>query len=181
MKFLAWVVLLIGCAGVCAAGDLAGTLAVPHPDHALVYVEGVAGTFPATTVDMDQHNMIFEPYVVAVVKGGTVRFHNSDVVPHQVAGVGADQFNLGTISKGGAREYTFNKPGDVGIVCGLHPDMEAYVLVLENPYFARPDAGGNFRIAGLPPGDYVVKAWYDGKAKKQSVKILESGDAAVKF
>ncbi len=181
MKFLAWVVLLTGCASVCVAGDLAGTLAVPHPDHALVYVEGVAGTFPATTVDMDQHNMVFDPYVVAVVKGGTVRFHNSDVVPHQVAGVGADQFNLGTISKGGARDYTFNKPGDVGIVCGMHPDMEAHVLVLENPYFARPDAGGNFRISGLPPGDYVVKAWYDGKAKKQSVKILESGDAAVKF
>jgi hypothetical protein len=33
----------------------------------------------------------------------------------------------------------------------------------------------------VPPGDYVVKAWYAGKVKKQNIKVPASGSVSVTF
>jgi hypothetical protein len=69
----------------------------------------------------------------------------------------------------------------VSLLCNIHPEMEAHVLVLQNPYFVRPNGSGEFRLAGVPPGDYVIKAWYDRKVKKQNVKVPGSGSVTVDF
>ncbi len=163
------------------AGDIAGEIGVPKPDQAVVYVETAPGTFRGERVKIDQRNKVFIPYVLPVVKGSTVEFNNSDDLQHNVFGVGADEFNLGNWTKGIVREHTFDKPGEVSILCNVHPEMEAYVLVLQNPYFARPDGAGRFRISNVPAGDYVIKAWYRGKAKKQTVKVPATGSATVNF
>jgi hypothetical protein len=39
--------------------------------------------------------------------------------------------------------------------------MSAVVLVLDNPYFAVPDAEGRYSIPRLPPGDYTIIAWHE--------------------
>jgi plastocyanin len=168
-------------AGRSRAGDIVGALAVPKPDQAVVYVEKVAGTFPAGNAKMDQRGKVFIPYVLPVVQGTSVEFHNSDNLQHNVLGVGADKFNLGTYTQGMARSYAFNKLGEVAILCNVHPEMEAYVLVLQNSFFALLDGSGKFRIAGVPPGNYVIKAWYRGKTKQQNVKVPEKGDVTVSF
>lgn len=163
------------------AGDLVGRIGVAKPDQAVVYVETVPGTFLGDRAKMDQRNKEFTPYVLPIVQGTTVEFHNSDDLRHNVFGVGADEFNLGGWTKGVSREHTFNKPGEVAILCDVHPEMEAYVLVLQNPYFAQPDSSGNFRIANVPPGEYVVKAWYRGKTKKHTVRVLATGSVTIAF
>ena len=163
------------------AADIEGTLSVPKPDRAVVYVEGVAGTFAGAKAKIDQRNKVFYPYVLAVVKGTTVEFHNSDDLAHNVFGVGADEFNLGNWTKGIVHEHTFNTLGEVTILCNVHQEMEAYILVLQNPFFAQPDSGGKFRIANVPPGEYVVTAWYQGKVRKQKVKVPGVGNATVSF
>ncbi len=163
------------------AGDITGTLSVARPEHAVVYVEKVRGTFPAGHAEMDQKNKVFTPFVLAVVQGTTVEFHNSDNLQHNVFGVGADEFNLGTYGLGAKKGTRFEKPGEVDILCNVHPEMAAYILVLQNPYFARPDGGGKFSIANLPAGEYVVRAWYEGKSKKQSVTVPAKGDVSVGF
>jgi plastocyanin len=174
-------VALIGQAPWLRAGDVVGTVTVPKPDQLVVYVETVAGTFPAEHATMDQLKKVFVPYVLPVVKGSTVEFRNGDNLAHNVFGVGVDEFQLGTFTQGGVREHTFNKPGEVSILCNVHPEMEAHVLVLQNPYFARPDSNGKFQIPGVPPGDYVVKAWYAGKTKKQNVKVPATASVTVTF
>lgn len=176
-------VLVVFClpAGQLRAGDIVGALSVPKPDQAVVYVEKVPGTFHGGNAKMDQHSKLFIPYVLPVVQGTAVEFHNSDSLQHNVFGVGADKFNLGSYTQGMARSYTFNKLGEVAILCNIHPEMEAYILVLQNPYFAQLDASGNFRIANLPPGDYVVKAWYHSKTKQQNVKVPATGKVTVNF
>lgn len=163
------------------AGDIVGELSVGQPDQAVVYVEKVPGTFRGERVKMDQQNKVFMPYALPVVQGSTVEFHNSDDLQHNVFGVGADEFNLGNWTKGILRAYTFNKLGEVAILCNVHPEMEAYILVIQNPYFAHPDSNGKFRISRVPPGEYVVKAWYRGKTKKQTVKVPASGSATATF
>ena len=163
------------------AGNIEGAVAVAKPDQAMVYVETIQGTFNGGKVKMDQQNKVFSPYVLPVVKGTTVEFLNSDTLLHNVFGVGADEFNLGNWTKGIVREHTFNKLGEITILCNVHPEMEAYILVLQNPYFAQPDGSGKFHIASVPPGDYVVKAWYRGKTKKQNVKVAATGSVTVNF
>ena len=179
---LLWVLTeLLVLAGPLRAGDILGALTVAKPEQAVVYVEGVPGTFRAERVKMDQRNKVFSPYVLPVVKGAAVEFHNSDELQHNVFGVGADEFNLGNWTKGILREHVFNKLGEVAILCNVHPEMEAYILVLQNPYFARLDDNGKFRIANVPPGEYVVKAWYRGKTKKQTVKVPATGSVTAAF
>ncbi len=179
--------LLIGLLAVLVSaalpggGDIIGTLTVPKTDQAVVYVETVTGAFHGEHAKMDQRNKVFSPYVLPVVKGTTVEFINSDELQHNVFGVGADEFNLGNWTKGIAREHTFNKLGEVAILCNVHPEMEAYILVLQNPYFAKPDSSGKFRIEDVPPGEYVVKAWYHGKTKKQTIKVPATGSVTVAF
>ena len=179
-----WAGLLVGViahSSWLSAGDVVGTLVVPKPDQLVVYVEMVAGTFPPGNATMDQKKLVFIPYVLPVTKGSTVEFRNGDSVAHNVFGVGADEFNLGAFDKGGVRQHTFEKLGDTNILCNVHPEMEAHVLVLQNSYFARPDSTGKFQIAGIPAGDYVIRAWYAGKTKKQSAKVPATGSVTVTF
>ena len=173
--------LLFTGAGICLAGTLAGTVSAPHPDKVVVFVDGVKGTFPAKNAVLDQKGKLFIPYVLTVLKGATVSFHNQDDLAHNVMGVGADEFNLGAFNKGGTREHTFNKVGDVTLLCNVHPEMEGHILVLDSPYFARPDGAGKFEIGDVPAGDYVLKAWYAGKMKKQNVKVPAAGTVTVTF
>lgn len=181
VQFLLAFAAFLGCAPWLRAGDIVGKFAVAKTDHAVVYLETVAGTFPAQQVKMDQQNKMFIPYVLPVVLGTTVEFHNSDELLHNVFSVGAEEFNLGNWTKGIVRKHTFNKLGEITLLCNVHPEMEAYILVLQNPYFARPDGEGQFRIADVPAGEYVIKAWYGGKIKKQTVKVTGKGSVTVNF
>lgn len=166
---------------VAQAGTIEGTINAADKSKVVVYVEGVPGNYTGDKAVMDQQNKVFIPYVLPVVRGTTVDFHNSDELQHNVFGVGADEFDLGNWTKGIKRTYTFNKPGEVAILCNVHPEMEAYILVLENPFFAHPEENGTYRIADVPAGEYVIKAWYRGKTKKKTVKIPASGSVTVDF
>lgn len=175
------VALLFTLAPVLQAGTIEGTVGAKDKSKVVVFVEKVPGTFNGDHALMDQQNKVFTPYVLPVVQGATVEFLNSDSLQHNVFGVGADEFDLGNWTKGIKREHTFDKPGEVVILCNVHPEMEAYILVLENPYFAQLNDDGTFRITDVPAGNYVVKAWYRGKTKKQKVTVPASGSVTVTF
>lgn len=180
-QFIVTLAVLLGLATWSKAGDIVGKLGVPKLDAAIVYVETVPGTFNGGHAKMDQMNKVFIPYVLPVLKGTAVEFHNNDSMQHNVFGVGAENFDLGNWTKGIVHEHTFNKVGDVTILCNVHHEMEGHVLVLQNPYFARPDSSGAFRIANVPAGTYVVKAWYRGKIRKQTVIVPATGSVNVAF
>lgn len=173
--------LILGGTPSLSAGTIDGTVSASDKSKVVVYVEKAPGKFSGNRAKMDQQNKVFTPYVLPVVKGTTVEFHNSDNLQHNVFGVGAEEFDLGNWTKGIVRQHTFNKLGEVVILCNVHPEMEAYILVLQNSYFARPDNNGNFRIVDVPAGEYVLKAWYRGKTRKQKVKVPATGSVTVAF
>ena len=128
--------------------------------------------------------MTFIPHVLPLLRGTTVDFLNSDMVQHNVYSPDAvaDNFNLGTWLKGETRPFTFNKLGIASIRCNVHVDMLAYVLVLQNPYFARVDNEGKFSIANVPLGKYTVKLWSERlKADDQQVNVIVGPPARVEF
>ena len=49
----------------------------------------------------------------------------------------------------------------VPVKCNVHAWMNAYVGVLEHPFFAVTDANGRFSIPQLPPGTYTIETWHE--------------------
>ncbi len=135
---------------------------------------GLAVTPPKQPVDMDQKQMQFIPHVLPVVTGATVRFLNSDPVPHNVFSP-EGKYNLGTWPTGQGRDQKFDKPGAYTQLCRVHPEMEAFVVVLDTPYFAATDASGRFEIKGVPPGKYKLVAWSEKLKSAQQEVTVESG------
>jgi plastocyanin len=135
---------------------------------------GLAVTPSKQTLEMDQKQMQFLPHVMPVVTGTTVRFLNSDPVPHNVFSP-EGKYNLGTWPTGQARDYKFDKPGVYTQLCRVHPEMEAFVVVLDTPYFAATDAGGRFEIKGVAAGKYKLVAWSEKLKSAQQEVMVESG------
>ena len=131
----------------------------------VVYIERVpSGATPAPTGNavLRQKAERFTPRMLPVVRGTTVHFPNDDALFHNVFSLSsAKEFDLGRYPRGVSRSVTFDKAGVVQVFCHTHSDMSAVVLVLDNPYFAVPDAEGRYAIPNLPPGDYILVAWHE--------------------
>jgi plastocyanin len=154
-------------AGTACAGTITGKVSIPHARtlaDIVVYVDQAAGTFapPKDHVLMDQKNLAFVPHVLPVVAGTTVDFQNSDQVLHNVFTPDkcAGKFNLGTWPKGEKRSVKFDKTGcSPVLLCNVHPEMEGFVIVLQNPYAGVTDKSGLFSIPNVPEGKYKLKVW----------------------
>ncbi len=154
----------------------------------VVYVEAIAGkTFPAPAehIVIDQKGLLFQPHVAAVPVGSTVEFLNSDKVAHNIFWPAINgnkklSHNLGTWPSGQKREFKFDTAGVVPLLCNVHPEMSAYIVVTPTPYFAVTDADGNFKIADVPDGQYSVSAWHEGM-KVQSKPVKVAGDSTADF
>ncbi len=133
----------------------------------LVYVVKADGQFtpPEKPAVMDQKHMEFIPYVLPVLAGGSVLFKNSDTVAHNVFTSDGPGYNLGTFPPTESRTQVFKDVGVYTQLCSLHPEMEAYVVVVQNPYYAITKADGTYAIKNVPDGAYQVRAL--GKAVKK--------------
>lgn len=182
-------VLLAGLSNGAAAygGTLAGTVS-GGKGVSVVYVETIPGkSFPAPTdkIVIDQRGLVFQPHVAAVQAGSTVEFLNSDKVAHNIfwPSVGANKklaHNMGTWPSGQKREFRFETPGVVPLLCNVHPEMSAYVVVSPTPYFVVTDGSGNYKIANLPDGQYNVAVWHEG-VKTQVKPVKVAGDTKADF
>ena len=89
---------------------------------------------------VDQREIKFIPRVLPVLAGTTVSFPNNDTTWHNVySKADAKEFDLGLYPAGETRSVTFDKPGIVRILCNVHPNMEAFIVVMEHRYFSTLD------------------------------------------
>ena len=146
--------------------ELTGTVQVAGrpAEHAVVWLEGSgAPAAPVPKVVLDQRNLAFAPRVLVVRVGTTVEFPNNDKVFHNVFSFrDGKKFDLGMYPKGSMKLITFDKPGLARLFCNIHPNMAAYVMAVDSPYFAVSNEDGTFTIAGVPPGNYTYHAWRPG-------------------
>ena len=178
---------ILAGAGGLNAGAISGTV-TPAKAGAVVYVEAIAEkTFPAPAKPfaIDQKALLFQPHVMAVPLGATVDFQNNDKVQHNIfwpsiSGNKKMSHNMGTWPTGEERSFKFDAPGVVPLLCNVHPEMSAYIIVSPTPYYAMTDASGNFKIADVPDGTYTVSAWAEGM-KIQSKPVTLAGSATAAF
>ncbi len=184
---LVLIAVVLGVTLTASAGTISGQVS-GVAGQSVVYVDAISGkTFPPPTAHpvIDQRGLVFQPHLTAVLVGTTVDFLNSDSVAHNVfwTSIGGNKklgHNLGTWPKGDRKSFKFDTPGAVPILCNVHPEMSAYLVVAPTPYFAVSDQTGTYKIENVPDGSYTVTAWHEG-AKSQSKPVAVSGDAKADF
>lgn len=150
------------------AADVAGTLTTGGRPiaGAVVYLESVTEPAPAATpqrIVMDQKNLAFVPGVLPVARWTTVEFTNSDDVEHNVFSPSdVKAFDLGTYRRSETRSVLFDRPGEVLVLCNIHMEMAAKILVLRDPTFTRTSADGGYHLTAVPAGTYTVRVWRGG-------------------
>ena len=117
--------------------------------------------------------------------GQTLSIVNSDPTLHNIHATPAsnEEFNTGQPIEGMVYERMFDTPEVmVPFQCDVHGWMNAYVGVLDHPYFGVTGADGAFDLSGLPPGDYVVEAWHEKLGTQtQNVTVGEGATAELSF
>lgn len=117
---------------------------------------------PALAAVTTQKDANFEPHVLPVAVGTTVRWPNEDDIYHNVFSMSeTKEFDLGYYKKERLPELTFDKVGRVDVFCAIHSKMHCIILVLPNSYFSATGAGGRYKITRIPAGTYRVRAWHE--------------------
>ncbi|HEY3381022.1 MAG TPA: carboxypeptidase regulatory-like domain-containing protein [Vicinamibacterales bacterium] len=180
--------LVVALPGAHAAGPaITGTVkatGLSSNADAVVFVVQAPGTFkpPAEPMTMDQKQFQFIPHVMPVVLGTVVKFLNSDPTPHNVFSPDFEKYNLGTWPQGQTKDRPFAACAKFPCVytqlCRVHPEMEGFVVVVQNPYFGVTDKAGHFAIDGVPPGSYTLAVWHPKLKAQPKPVIVEAGKPA---
>jgi plastocyanin len=173
-------------AGIAQAGDVKGKVSaagLKSGENIAVYIDAVPGKkfdAPVEHVSVDQRNLKFIPHTTIILRGTTADFLNSDQVAHNVYwpsinGKKSLRHSLTIVSPNQRKSFQFNDLGTAQILCNIHPDMVAYVVVVPTPYFALTGNDGTFTIKNVPPGAYTLKTWSeDGKSTTQTITVTDA-------
>ncbi len=129
---------------------------------------------------LDNRQMAFIPHVLVVTAGAKITFSNSDPFPHNVFSPDNEKWDMGMIPAHGTRVRKFEKPGTYTVLCNVHPNMKAYIVVVPSSYFAKSDKSGEFVIHDVPAGKYKLVAW-GPSVKGEQQEIAVDGDKTVAF
>ena len=157
--------------------------------NVFVYVKDGLGNLrfpvPAQPIVLDQKGCHYVPHVLGVQVGQNVEILNSDNTLHNVHAVAKanQEFNMGQPLPGIKHTHQFStREVMVPFKCDVHPWMQAWVGVLDHPYFAVTGADGSFSLQGLPPGTYTIEAWHESLGTQtQTVTIGEKESKDVQF
>ena len=152
------------------------------PPLAVVYLEGAAtkaASLPKKQVL--QKDLMFAPGLLPVQVGTTVEFPNLDDTYHNIFSYSpAKRFDLGRYrpDERPIPSQTFDKPGLVTLRCDIHEHMRGLILVVDTPHFVTTDTDGRYKLSGVPPGRYTLKAWIDSKTTHERAVEVKSGSTA---
>lgn len=152
-------------------------------------VISISGALPAghamptpPPVVLDQKYCAFVPHVVAAMVGQQLVLHSSDRLPHfshAVNSLTAPTFNTPLPATGPRVIDTFQGVETFEVRSDVHPWMQAWVRVLDNPYFDVSRADGGYSIKDLPPGTYTLRAWHETLGEQEKQITVTGGEAVV--
>jgi plastocyanin len=136
--------------------------------NVFVYVKDGLGEMqfpvPTSPVVLDQKGCTYVPRVFGIQAGQPLEILNSDETLHNIHAVPKNnrEFNRGQALKGLKHTHVFTTAEVmVPFQCDVHNWMNAWVGVLNHPFYAVSGQGGAFDIQNLPPGTYTIEAWHE--------------------
>jgi len=169
------------------AGDINAMATTPagQPlEDAAVVLEPVSGYArgPLPTVTIAQRDRELIPYMTVVQTGTAIEFPNQDPFKHHLYSFSpAKTFEIKLYAGKPEKPILFDKPGEVALGCNIHDWMEAYVLVVDTPYFAKTDAKGRAHIAHVPPGSYRLRWWHPREKRELTARTVKIGAAPLRL
>lgn len=139
---------------------------------AVLWVEPAAATSvePMPEQRMTMKRKEFDPRVLVVTRGTSVRFPNDDPILHNVFSVsGRNRFDLGLYRRGEGETTVFDHAGVVRVYCNVHHSMIGYVAVVDTPYYQVP-TGGEVSLDGLPKGRAKITVWHE-RAEPMTIEV----------
>jgi hypothetical protein len=157
--------------------------------NVFVYVKDGLGNYsydpPTDMPKIDQMNCRYHPHVFGVRVGQEIEIINSDPTLHNIHALpkSNSEFNNGQPIQGMKMKHAFTtKEVMVPFKCDVHGWMNAYVGVLDHPFFATTGKDGSFELKGLPSGTYTIEAWHEKLGPMtQSVTIAAKDSKEVNF
>ena len=157
--------------------------------NVFVYVKDGLGNYvfevPTESAKIDQQNCRYHPHVLGLMVGQPLQIVNSDDTLHNVHGLPRDnkEFNQGQPIQGMKMTHTFStKEVMIPFKCDVHGWMNAWIGVLDHPYYAVTPTNGTFSLKGLPPGTYTIEAWHEKLGTQtQTVTVGEKETKDVAF
>jgi plastocyanin len=176
------------CASLHPAPVTAGDMLVANGrvQNAFVYVKDGLGdrvfAVPGTPVVFDQKGCLYVPHVAGAQVDQTIEFRNSDAFLHNVHGSPQDSrgWNLALSRQGSERTITVDHPEVmISVRCDVHPWMQAWLGVVDHPYFGVTGPDGRVTMANVPAGDYTIGVWHERFGTKEAkVTVTPKGTAA---
>jgi plastocyanin len=150
-------------------GEIRATISLLGPDKKRVPAAGSVLWIPETPAEkaaavvhpkVASKSKRFDPRITVIPAGTTVDFPNLDNIFHNVFSVSEkNRFDLGLYRNGAFRSMTFDNPGLVRIYCNIHPQMAAYIMVVDGRRYSQTGADGAVTLPAVPPGKHALRAW----------------------
>jgi plastocyanin len=157
-------------------GELANVVVSIKPADGQV----LKGNMPATTPTLVQEGCMYHPHVIACMVGQNVNIKSGDAFLHNVhtLSVDNDPVNFAQVEKQ-EKLLQFTTAEQFKVKCDIHPWMNAWIIVLDHPFFAVTGTDGKYSIdtAGLADGDYTLDFWHE-KFGDMTQKISVKGGKA---
>jgi plastocyanin len=141
----------------------------PSRDICIAACSGTASPHEAIQITVTGGHTV--PTTIAVSPGTKLLFVNHDPFPHKLYRVGDPSFKESVTSSGGSLDWAAPGAGTYEFADRLAPTLHFYVVVdpgvVEVVY---PGHNGSFAFRNLPAGDYILKAFFDGKQVGRDVQ-----------
>ena len=139
------------------------------------------GDVPSEPATLDQKGCMYTPHVLGMMAGQELVVKNSDPFLHNVHALSQvnPPFNFGQPNVDPGKKVDSPKAAEYfHVKCDVHPWMSAYIVAVENPYYAVSGEDGKFSLANLPPGEYTLAAWHEQLGSKEVPVKVEAGKPA---
>ena len=159
-------------------------------ENVFVYIkDGLGNKYifdtPTEPVKLDQKGCHYTPHVLGVRVTQPLEVINSDATLHNVHGMPETnrEFNQGQPLQGMKNTVSFTAPEVmIPFKCDVHSWMNAYVGVVNHPYFAVTGSGGKFDLKTVPPGTYTIEAWHEKLGRQtQTVTLGDKENKDITF
>jgi hypothetical protein len=159
-------------------------------ENVFVYIkDGLGNKYifdtPTAAVKLEQTGCHYVPHVLGVRTTQPLEIVNNDNTMHNIHGMPESnrEFNFGQMVAGLKNTVTFTTPEVlIPFKCDVHAWMNAYVGVVDHPYFAVSANGGKFELRTVPPGTYTIEAVHEKLGRQtQAVTLGEKDKKEITF